>query len=574
MNHLVWRRGAPGLVILMGASAAWAQGRTPRLPLQVVGGAGASTIVGAPPTGNIGVIPSVNTVPTGATIPAPTVSIPNPTIPVPTLTAPPAATPTQGGAPIGSVAPRTSQIDLELKPIQPVSGGMTSEQVGQRARTVSYDVAAKNEALRAAGARVDQAFVNFFPRVGGTARYTRLSSITPPTLGAPGVYSLAATGPGITPGAPLNLNDPNITVIGAPGFSFPVILNNYSVQASVSVPISDYFLRISRNYSATTHSEEAARLDRVAAEAKAMNDAKIAFYNWTKALAQREVLVQALEAAREHARDAEALFRAGQASKADLLGAQAQAAQAQLTVSQADEYLALSLDQLRLAIQAKPEETITLGENVLDSLPKATLDGTKLREEAINTRPELRSLTASEQALGKVASIQRAGAWPQINAVGNYYYQNPNTRIIPQQQKWTGTWDINLQASWAINDVFAASALGAEADANVAKLRAQRMQVRDGIMLEVTQAVTAAQTADAAVEAATLSLASAEEAYRVRKELYRVGRATSVELTDAEASLVRTRLTAVTARIDQRVARVRLEHATGRDLARLGSTKR
>ena len=205
--------------------------------------------------------------------------------------------------------------------------------------------------------------------------------------------------------------------IPAAGFSFPVILNNYSLQASISVPISDYFLRISRNYSATTHSEEAARLDRTAAEAKALSDAKITFYNWVKAVAQREVLAQALEASREHARDAEALFRAGQASKADLLGAQAQAAQSQLSVSQADEYLALSLDQLRLAIQAKPDEQITLGENVLDSLPKATLDSSSLRQEAIGSRPELRSLIASEQALTKVASISRASAWPQIAAV-------------------------------------------------------------------------------------------------------------------------------------------------------------
>ena len=220
MNHSAWRRGIrPALVITVGASAAWAQGRATRTPLQVVGGAGASTIVGAPPTGNIGAIPTVNTVPVPGTIPIPTVSVPTPNITAPTLTAPPVVTgPTVGGAPIGSVAPRESQIDLQLKPIQPVAGGMTSDQVGQRARTVSYDVAAKQEAVRAAAARVDQAIVNFFPRVSGTARYTRLSKITPPTLGAPGVYSLAAAGPGLTPGQPIAfsaLNDPNIQIIPA-----------------------------------------------------------------------------------------------------------------------------------------------------------------------------------------------------------------------------------------------------------------------------------------------------------------------------------------------------------------------
>lgn len=569
MNHSAWRRGAPGLVILLGASAAWAQGRAVRKPLQVVGGAGASTIVGAPPTANIGAIPSVNTVPAagGVVVPPPTVTVTAPTITPPAGTVPNTVSgPMVGGGPVGSARPRESQVDIQLTPIQPVPGGLTADQMGQRARTVNYDVAAKNEAVRAAAAKVDQAFVNFFPRLAGTARYTRLSSITPPVLGAPGVFGVSAVGANIQPGGEIPAG---AQLIATPPFAFPVILNNYSLQASISIPISDYFLRISQNYSAATHSEEAARLDKLAAEAKAVTDAKLTYYNWVKAVGQREVLAQALEAAREHAKDAEALFKSGQASKADLLQAQAQVAQGQLSVAQADEFLALTLEQLRLAIQAKPDEKITIGENVLEPLPKTATDGTSLRNDAVSNRAELRSLVASEMALTKVASINRASAWPQVAAVGNYYYQNPNSRIFPQQEVWKGTWDINLQATWALNDVFTATASGREGDANVSKLRAQRMQVRDGIMLEVTQAITAAQTADAGVESSSLNLASAEEAYRVRKELYRVGRATGVELTDAEANLVRTKLTAVSARIDQRVARVRLEHASGRDLARL-----
>jgi outer membrane protein TolC len=43
------------------------------------------------------------------------------------------------------------------------------------------------------------------------------------------------------------------------------------------------------------------------------------------------------------------------------------------------------------------------------------------------------------------------------------------------------------------------------------------------------------------------------------------GRATSVELTDAETELLRARLDALYATLDQHVARFRLEHATGRD---------
>jgi len=50
-------------------------------------------------------------------------------------------------------------------------------------------------------------------------------------------------------------------------------------------------------------------------------------------------------------------------------------------------------------------------------------------------------------------------------------------------------------------------------------------------------------------------------------QLFLQGRATSVELTDAETEMTQARLDAIGARIDHREARVRLDHATGRDVA-------
>jgi len=59
-------------------------------------------------------------------------------------------------------------------------------------------------------------------------------------------------------------------------------------------------------------------------------------------------------------------------------------------------------------------------------------------------------------------------------------------------------------------------------------------------------------------------LAAAEESYRTRRLLFQNGRATTVELLDAETELTRARLEAIGARIDGRVAEVRLAYAVGR----------
>jgi outer membrane protein TolC len=77
--------------------------------------------------------------------------------------------------------------------------------------------------------------------------------------------------------------------------------------------------------------------------------------------------------------------------------------------------------------------------------------------------------------------------------------------------------------------------------------------------------------ADSSIESSSARRRGAEEAYCVRCDLFRVGKGTSVELADTEANLVRARFAAISARIDQRIARVHVEHATGRGVARSAS---
>jgi outer membrane protein TolC len=69
------------------------------------------------------------------------------------------------------------------------------------------------------------------------------------------------------------------------------------------------------------------------------------------------------------------------------------------------------------------------------------------------------------------------------------------------------------------------------------------------------------------IETAQQGLVAAEEGYRVRRKLYEFGRATSVEVTDAENQLLGARLAVVNARVNLITAKIRLDHALGRDVA-------
>jgi outer membrane protein TolC len=155
---------------------------------------------------------------------------------------------------------------------------------------------------------------------------------------------------------------------------------------------------------------------------------------------------------------------------------------------------------------------------------------------------------------------------PRLDAVGNAYYANPNPRVLPQEAKYTGTWDATIQLAWAPTDMLSTEAARRAALARAAQLEAQRSAALDGVKLEVSQSAQLVREARSAAQTARRGLAAAEESYRVRRVLFQNGRATSIELTDAESDLTRSRLDVISAEIDIRIARARFDHAMGRDV--------
>jgi hypothetical protein len=126
---------------------------------------------------------------------------------------------------------------------------------------------------------------------------------------------------------------------------------------------------------------------------------------------------------------------------------------------------------------------------------------------------------------------------------------------------------LNISAGGDYEASYLTDALSQAADleSRAANLEAQKQVFREGVAIEATQAYQAVLESDFALTSTAKQLASAREAVRVARELFKAGRVNSTTLTDAETELTRARLQLLNARIDARTARVRLEHALGRD---------
>jgi outer membrane protein TolC len=492
---------------------------------------------------------------------------------------PPAPAPPQG-APAATASGSAAAFEVKTAPpaiaderfltaLEPRQGGLRSDEVARRAEMTSPEVLAKSRAVEGAAQKVDQATQLFAPRVTLSARYVRLSPITLPTFGS--IVGAAEPGP-ITascgPAAGLPDNQCVVTNAMAVSFGFPAPpVNMYSLQAGLVIPLSDYLLRISQNRSSSSRSLAAAQHHERATRAKVQRDARVAYFNWVRARGGLVVSEQGLATARAHLKDVGVAVQVGSASKADFMRVESQVAATELLVERTRNLVALVEEQLRVMMHDPAPRQYEIGEEA--TAPTAGIGPsniTELQNEALSKRLELRALEETVASIRQTKRVLKAGLLPRVDAFGNGYYQNPNQRIFPQKEEWRATWDLGVQASWTINDTFTASSQVSEIEAKAQEIEAQSNQLRDGIRLEVMASFNAMREAQVALETTQRQLAAAEESYRVRRELFRAGRATSVELTDAETDLMRGRLDTLNARIDARIAKINLEHALGRDL--------
>lgn len=436
-----------------------------------------------------------------------------------------------------------------------VPGGITADEVGKRAAHTSWQAKGAYETAEAAKGRSDAAYAQYFPRIGLTARYTRLSKFTPPSVGS---GSIVAT---LSP--PGTVNPPDTI---AASFAFPIIVDNYLLQATIQVPISDLFFKINESYRGTLRAEEAARLDVITARAKSFSDGKSAYFTWLRSRGSQEVAEQTLAVAKAHLADSKNQFTVGNASKADVLRAETQVASAELGVERAKNGVIIAERQVRIATHAKPDEKLEPGESIDAPLKAGPNDLNTLLQEAWSNRPEIKSIEKNTASARHLVKAQEYGALPALSAFGDATEGNPNSRRFPQTQDWFGTWQVGAQLTWSPNDILIARGNAADARGRAATLEAQRESVHDNVELEVTQAMQAVSEADIGVGTTTRQLESAEEGYRVARELYNAGRGTGTTLIDAEVALAQARFEHLNARVDARLARIRLDHALGRDV--------
>ncbi len=442
-------------------------------------------------------------------------------------------------APPAKATPVVLPPDLLAKALRPVAGGLKPKQVAAQAIRTSPNVKASYAALRAAAAKVDQALVAYFPQLSVAFTYSRLSKVddTFDVEVQPGVFM------------PMEI---------------PTQLNSYSLTGQLGVPFSDYLLRLTQAYASASRAEQAKKLEARAKELQVGANAKVAYFNWIRAKGQSAVADLAVAQAKAHLSDARKTFQVGLISKADVLRLEAQVAQAEHLSRASRAFEAVAEQQLRTFLHLRPTHKLAIGVDVMrPPAQKKRRQIGRLHRLALARRVELKALDATIESLDKVKSLTAASYFPRLDGFFNTNYANPNQRFFGTHEEWNFSWELGVRLSWTINDTFTTLGAAKEADANKRSVEQQKKALADGIKLSVTAAYHEGVTAHSAIKAASRREVAAVEGLRVRRDLFRVGKATSTDIVDSETELTQARLQRVNAHVDVLVARAKLEHALG-----------
>lgn len=209
----------------------------------------------------------------------------------------------------------------------------------------------------------------------------------------------------------------------------------------------------------------------------------------------------------------------------------------------------------------EPDEDLTFAE-VEGIAPRELPTVNDLTEQAMARRPDVTKTVAEKRVADLGVRSARAGWFPALAASASYDWNDVNA---PSRETWNDydEWILGVTASWDVFDSFSTKANVDRARAAAANARVAHDRLRDAVMLDLTRAYYEYKKQAETVTVAEKTAAAAEEEFAIVRELYALGGASTLELTDAQARFVEAQNSFVEAKYDFLLADFDLNRALG-----------
>ena len=312
------------------------------------------------------------------------------------------------------------------------------------------------------------------------------------------------------------------------------------------------------------HAWEASRHGLDAYRLRLARDVRQAYYRWLAARESIGVLEATAALAKENERVNDSLHRNGKVTRDLRLSAEAEHLEITQQVLRARAAEDLARRYLNLLCNAplerRPEAPVVADADLprmASAMPTAR--GVALEQRAVGRRAELRELDSGIAAAGEAESAARAAFKPQLAFAVDAGTQGEE-------------WDYSVEDSYVLASVILRfnlfngggdRAAIREAQARSAGLTAGRELAEQQIRIEVRQAITDLEVAEASLETAARRVEAADAAYAIVAKKRDLGQVSSAEYLDAQRALTQARLNGNVTRFQALGALAEVEYAIG-----------
>ena len=251
-------------------------------------------------------------------------------------------------------------------------------------------------------------------------------------------------------------------------------------------------------------------------------------------------------------------IEAGVAKPVDAETVKAQVAEAQSGAQQAQDGLNLARMAFNQALGRPLDAPVAL--ETPGALPAVPSSPAPAVAYAQQNRPELVSLELNLRLAQAGVSLARSQSQPAVSARGQYTEQTPTALA---HEHYYGA---SLVVNWPLLDGGKTRQDTREAQAQVARLLAERETARRGIEFDVVRAWQAMGGANAQIRYAQKRLAYLERTALVAERAYEVGKGTVLDVQAAQREVRAARENELKATYDLYAAALDFAHAQGQDI--------
>jgi outer membrane protein len=232
-----------------------------------------------------------------------------------------------------------------------------------------------------------------------------------------------------------------------------------------------------------------------------------------------------------------AQYKAGVASKADVLTAELPVAQAQLAVSQDQNGEQTQIAALLNAMGLDATVPVTVADEAPATIPLPQLGS--VLSVAMKERPDLIAAQSSLDSANASLRATRLGLFPNISGVANDGTSATKVDTIPGTGNYANSYSVGVELSWPLYDGGLTRAQTVAAQAQADEAAADLKTASLGVSLNIEQSYLGVQTAQAGLTSADAEYAEAKTVLDVTNAQYKAGVTTLPLLLSAQVGLTK-----------------------------------